>query len=1256
MTKEILNPRMDLLSKEYVLIQAWKKTAAYIRYHNWFADTLALDQAAVNLPRFLAKIAERLQNPDQWTNTPLRIVPAPKSQQWQAYASGKWEPLNRTETANKIRPLAHAVLEDQVVATAILLCLADRLETSQGDPRESIENKDKRNLVSSYGNRLFCETYAGGLRHRWGSTKLYRGFFEDYQKYLARPELVATQLSLNKKTVIIVQSDLKSFYDTVTPSLLAKKISGLQKEKDDPAFFDTACRILCWEWDHRDNREVLGYANRVGLENFSRVALPQGLVSAGFFSNIVLLDFDEMIRAEIENTVFPGVILHDMCRYVDDIRLVFEVEGKCDLEELEEDVVLWLQQLLDRNTVGLKVSPEKTKAVMFGGDERALVRQGRKMRQIQHAISGGFDAIKGGEILDAVRALVRTQERYSAKKDKGQGWKLTPVPDVGDETVTRFSASRFRSTYRSLRPLLDSQEETKAEIKSHKNDWKSLRRTQADLDDDAKTFALGLIENWVEDPSNVRLLRIGLDLWPDVDVLKPVLDILLKYTLKGVRTKAAKRIAFYCLSEIFRAGATETGFVDDNERLPKNVDIKGYRALLQQEALNLMAIPALPWYLQQQILLYLATNNPKDTPMAHSGRNPETRHYKKLIRYLKGEVDGLTDQDFATFAVLSRRSFLNKDNALLLANATISVNRAKLIAEIDPSMGMDLIAINREISTSIPLKIRRNLCLEKDVTIPDGYISLADHILSGSELLRNELSLLDFALKFLSSIPGEQKTLGMISPNNVLIKIISNAVDNEFFVLSDLKIVATKHPKSGDALYSLPDWLPVEDNWQFQLGFLLRFILTAQIDFTQTINKTSWKEGKSIYRSPISHWHQRLYALYNGHSAFGSDWLPISDWIEHLLYALLAWPGCATPDFSEWVKKGINEAILQIEKRIFSLTKKQGEMSKTFILPLSSSWPSRKPTISRSLRACVVQTVIPGPVDFDPTDLSLSEKANRRKHRNHLSAALAAVDKMLYLRKTHNGSDGNIDLLVFPELSVHPDDVKTHLEPFARANKTIILAGLTYEEVFKGKPLINSALWVIPVWSPIKGLEILLRRQGKKHLAKVEQKLNDPIQQLQGFRPCQWLVGYEWNPDAQKPPLWMTASICYDATDLRLAADLRGQSDLFIVPALNRDVTTFDQMALALHYHMYQMVIVVNNGTYGGSNAYAPYREPFKRQIFHLHGQPQASIAFMEIDNIGEFLNRLHNKNEPSLPEREEVPQTNSSLNWKYPPAGLPPE
>ena len=188
--------------------------------------------------------------------------------------------------------------------------------------------------------------------------------------------------------------------------------------------------------------------------------------------------------------------------------------------------------------------------------------------------------------------------------------------------------------------------------------------------------------------------------------------------------------------------------------------------------------------------------------------------------------------------------------------------------------------------------------------------------------------------------------------------------------------------------------------------------------------------------------------------------------------------------------------------------------------------------------------------------------------------------------------------------------------------------------------LVNSAIWVIPVWTPTNGLQVLVRRQGKKNLAPEEQKLNSSTLVIEGFRPCQWLVGYEWSSAAGDRPLNLTGAVCYDATDLTLAANLRDLSDVFVISALNKDVGTFDQMALALHYHMFQMVVVANNGCYGGSNAYAPYKDSYRRQVLHLHGQPQAAIGFFEIDDIKHFIGRPGSG-------------ATGKPTWKSPPVGI---
>ena len=1244
MVPERLKPRLELLREEYVLVQAWKKTASYIRYHNWFSDTLALDRAAVNLPAFIGELHERLQSSETWQNDPLRIVPAPKSQRWRV-RGGKWAPEKGAKSA-RLRPLAHVSLPDQVVATAMMLCLADRVETLQGDPRWSVHDQESRRQVVSYGNRLFCDDIDGILHHRWGSTKLYRAYYQDYRKFLSRPEVAVESISAAEgQRVYVVHADLRQFYDRVGPDLLSAAINRIRHEGDDPGFFSLAASVLHWGWDSRDDTNVRIYTEQAELNDFTRVALPQGLVASGFFANVVLLSFDEALRAAIGTEVAPGLLLADACRYVDDLRVLIASDPTSDgsSHDVMETISSWLSQVLEEHATGLVLSPEKTRVAALGGDEPPLVRQGTRMKRIQSAVSGGFDALGGEEILDAIQGLMRAQEALSVGDDSG--WRFSPVPDVRDETVARFGAYRYRTTFRSIRPLLlDDGEPDESEFgKGNTSRSGRLRvaRTRRELDEDAKAFALGLIQRWIDDPSNVRLLRIGLDLWPHVELLREVLSRLRPFTEKGGGRKGPRRVAWYCLAEVLRAGATETGLVPDTESLPSGIDLESYRKELWKEAARLVSLPAatIPWYLRQQALLFLAACDPDEAPVKRTGRLPETRHYRELIRFLRGEGDrlGLRSSDYATLAVLARRAFVDEKRAVELTRPSLSPSRTRQLAQRAPSFLLELVNAETDAAVldDLPVRVREDLGSTAGSSGGDS-VTLTEVVLRADPTgsLRNELSLLRFATAFLEQWQEQEPPPEVITPVQVQLRLTG---ESGIADVEDLRIRGSRANPSG-SLYEPPSWCKAGERWRIQLGFLLRFILSGQPDFTRPVRRASWKETESAYRPAESHWYQRLYGLYSGQSAFGDDWVPITDWVEAFLLALLRWPGCRTPHGFDWVEQGIEEARTQIDRRITDLEQRCGSATGGLILPLTAKRPTAKDT-KRPLRACVVQTVVPAVGDFRNTDLALNDPAIRRKHRNHLSAALAAVERMLALRETHKGSDGRLDWLILPELAVHPKDVRTHLIPFARAHRAIILAGLTYEEILAGEPLVNSALWVIPEWSNAYGLQIKTRRQGKEHLAPDEQSFNESgAQILQGFRPCQWLIGYPWSDDDR--PVWLTAAVCYDATDLGLAADLRDESDILAIPALNKDVKTFDQMALALHYHMFQLVIVANNGQYGGSNAYWPRSVAHVRQVFHLHGQPQASIAFLEIEDIGAFL------------ERHNLSGANAE-NWKHPPAGL---
>ena len=425
---------------------------------------------------------------------------------------------------------------------------------------------------------------------------------------------------------------------------------------------------------------------------------------------------------------------------------------------------------------------------------------------------------------------------------------------------------------------------------------------------------------------------------------------------------------------------------------------------------------------------------------------------------------------------------------------------------------------------------------------------------------------------------------------------------------------------------------------------MLRYALRGSTDFLNNVGLEKQFHGLR-YKTPISHWEQKRYSSFQGRDAFGPPWLPISSFTEDLLFQLLRWPGSGalSPQLS------VDELLKRVDNRLAYLRRQRGKVTSATFLEQKAPYPSPEPKRSweRPLRIGIVQSIVP---DFDDyaqhmNDPELvSDASLRTRQRAHLASIMEGVAQMLRVRDTHRQQtrgDGKVlDLLIFPELAIHPHDIDPLILPFVRKHKCIVLFGQVYHprDSRPGSPLINSCIWMVPGWSRAEGFQIRRVEQGKKNLTAFEGNFTPaPI----SFRPAQWLIEYQWHSDAENHrPLILSASVCYDATDIELAADLRSRSDLYIICALNQDVGTFDRMSEGLHYHMFQGVIVVNNGQYGGSSFYIPFSETFHRQVLHLHGQPQVSIAFAEI-SPQKLIDRPVDRKD-DLPEGE----------WKTPPAG----
>lgn len=1253
--KEDLHPIWDDLCDEAVLFQAWKKTAAYIRSHNWYADTLELDWQALRVPEFIGEIRQRLNANHAWEPMPLRMVPAPKAQKWIG-TGDNWRPEGQV----KVRPLAHVDLADQVIATAILLCLADRVETAQGNPVGSIRDAGDRRAVLSYGHRLFCDVIEGRLRHRWGSKKLYRQFSTDYQRFLARPDAVAELLpQVADHEIAIVHTDLSRFYDRVRPELLREKLGALKRQPEEDSFFDFAATALNWRW--ADEKRAAVYEEKEEIEGFQSIALPQGLVSAGFFSNIVLLSFDERLRQAFGQSFGDdgSFILRDACRYVDDLRLVVQVPKGLPEETICGQVVGWLNQILAQETPAtsrLFTQLSKSKAVVVGRPARFLVPQSRTAERIQHEISGGFDVAQGTQLISAIEGFFHTQRSYPAE--------TTPTAfdaafhgasDMRDDTAARFAAARFRRTFRALRPLLEADEvnvlddDESAEVR-----LREIILSQEQLDERAEVFAASLIEGWETDPSHVRLLRVGLDICPRPDFLERVLARLRPSWQPGGMRGERREVLIYCLAELFRAGATETGIVTDEDALPASADVESYHTRLLQEAIALCdsaegaTYARFPWYLRQQALLYILVQGAADQLPASfvSGpkRSPLLNRYIDFLRFLRGQ-SAARRSDAARFYVLAIRCF-GRAELLPRAVADCDADLLRHLAEFAPSFAQDLwgriLPDRQEALARTAASLRLDVASVQDLT---GPLSIANAAANDPNPWQEEHNLLALGRELLRA--RRENRDGVLTPWRVFCRFEPAISESRLptFVEGSLQI---RTARGGESFFEPPSWCgSADESIAAELGQILRYCLTRSLDFLRPVPRQLMSRLVPKYRPAPAHWEQTRYGVFQGRSAFGPAWLPLSSWVEGLLLELLRAPGTGQPT----AQLSVETIEADLASRLTKLTKQRGSATGLLFLEQHAPFPNkpRRHNWARPLRIGIVQSVIPSDTEivtsFQAGDRELNSPAMRRRHRRHLRAILSGVQQMLRVRETHcvqPRHDGALlDWLIFPELAVHPDDVETILMPFVRAHRCILTAGLVYHPRERGSdaPLINSAVWLIPEWTPQHGLNVRTIEQGKARLAPDEAHLAGP--HVVGFRPAQWIVQYEWHHTGLPRPLLLSASVCYDATDVSLAADLRDKNDFYAICALNSDIQTFDNLAMSLNYHLFQGVLIVNNGTYGGSNFFAPLEKAYRRQILHFHGQPQAVIGFAEVDPAKMILR-------PHTPDEEASPVGR----WKEPPAG----
>lgn len=1225
------NIEMTLSNKhlvdEILIAYAWKKTQTYITSTNWYADNFELKLSSLNLENTIINIKEKVEKVGSFDN--LHLIPVPKSCKWHFQTDDNkklnWKPIEISK--QKLRPLAHISICDQTIMTMLMMGLANRAETIQGDPNTAFNEVHEKGVVS-YGNRLYCQYLDDEALYNYSSSNTYSKYFTDYQKFLKRPQYFAKE-NIGKispdEDLYILELDIEKFFDNVDREKLNDKIAKLNSNEKNEHLKNILKKFNNWDWDEYS---LTNFPILFKDYNAPR-GIPQGLVAAGFLSNIYLLDFDELLKNKINSNLDKTEIkLIDYCRYVDDIRLVIKCHKSIDkfdiLKKIEELFNEYIQDL------DLKFNTEKSKIEKFIGSSGNI---SNKLSILKSRLSGPIPFEDIEDQLGHLEALLNLTKEDKFQEEIGKESSpnfLQQIDkqyfDLREDTVKRFSANKICKILSEIRHFTSQEVDSNGVLIPGEWDYVQER------------IARRFIAIWCYDPSMTLLLKKGLELFPDLQLLRPIINEL-RALIKG-NDKVLKSIAEYSLAEIFRHSST---VIHNKNKLafPVHANIDSFFELLQSCAAEKIKssqfFPNFDLLVKQAEYLLLVR---LDSTLEISSNNKISDFVFKLCNGFRTISDESLTPQQAVLSILLANN-INTDQfkfyrALsgyledICERQDYFDNLLDLVVDENPEIIKNIFFYSKSLSFNfartdsfVSLVKRKNfdvVPLSGDIDSIQGSHSILKIMKRHDNPFANEI----MALKlFRSLIENEKISKGVnkdlffdFSKTQVDFNNYSNPP--KFFILNnenDLELdIQFKKAKPG-IIYNNID---MSRGTLHKIANFIRSVILGKEDWVVSssflTNKDSTHELRSSFASRnLGVWSSPEYLLGEG--------TQISNWLTNLLSKLLqlgyyqpskniyGWPEILT----------LNDLKKIIKERLDFLKKYYCQLSETpaLIERVDLGWSKDK----KNLSVAMIQSKMPHVKDIKDYGLYLNNSLYRPQHRRHLTRVCKLVLEHIKAQKVYepleeeNPDHNHIDILVWPELAVHKDDLDVLIN-LSKKTKSIIYAGLCYIDQPGIDGPNNCAIWIVPNMYDSKQVEIR-RLQGKKHMMALEKS-------IKSWRPYQLFLELIHPAFPNEQGFMITGSICYDATDICLSSDLRDKSNAYFVSALNKDINTFDSMVEALHYHMYQHVVLVNSGEFGGSYAKAPYKDHYSRLISHVHGNDQVSISTFQMnmfdfrrDNVG---------------------------------------
>lgn len=865
---------------------------------------------------------------------------------------------------------------------------------------------------------------------------------------------------------------------------------------------------------------------------------------------------------------------------------------------------------------------------------------------MQKELSGPFDTTTLAHVEAGLQGLLALAElglqsnigTIPVANDLSLSMVAMPKLEVRDDTLTRFSAYRLTKALRLRRGMTDL-----TEIGEQGSTGQDA------LLHEFEVVARRLVAAWAVNPSLVQVLIYGLDLFPSPELLKPVTEALLSKVSGD--SEFEKYVAWYVLSEVMRAGATHTGRRSLLQADFPVGDADGYRQHLVEIALELLSNEACPWYVRQQALLLISAASVESK---YESDAQELLLHLSLADYVNGfykprKVDG---NEVMSVALVGYQMLKDKGHFIQWLRTYLkNVSSKEAVAKTFELIGQTDTQLFSAITKSGKGKAAAKLGIiprylgqyidsrwpSKTESLPvNEWISLSKVLTHPKNPLVQENALLQLLRELIKEVAEPKHNPEKFTPLTIELR------SPDWKRLSDPRVnsleVRYRPRQLGvDPRYATPPWCDKKSAWLYALGRVIRAAATGELDYTAS----HWvlRDDIGWYTGIRSSWQKRRSGMSQSASALGGSTAGTTQWFSELLLRMLSWPGISSDSYlvpeMDTVRIPADLARI-IQRRLDWQSEIYGKSSDLPVYIHTVDWNVRVP---RTLRVALIQGLMPRVSDFGADMSALDEPGFRARHRNHLASVLHLAHRKISAKDTVNGDTHSpkVDLVICPEYSVHvaDQDIMRQLSDSLGAMLFYGLAGAKHPE---DGTYVNAARWLVPQ-----------RRGDKRSWVEVDQGKGNLTQHEIGYgvkswRPYQAII--ELNID-ENTKFRIAGAICYDATDLALAADLRDLSHMFVVPALNKDVKTFDGMVAALRYHMYQHVLIANTGEFGGSTAQAPYDKEHARLIAHSHGSGQLAVSIfdVDIDHFGPLLTAQQNHTTSALSQKSSIGKT--------PPAGL---